>query len=80
MNPPQVLVRTCLTTHIYTQEKAASLRTGGRHFSVFYLFTHATVDSELSITPKSISEIFSSNVESLKESICTPYHFYRKAD
>lgn len=41
MNPPQVLVKTCLTTHIYTQEKKKLffLRTGRRYFCFLPLHT-----------------------------------------
>ena len=35
MNPPQVLVRTCLTTHIYTQEKATFLSGEAEGISLF---------------------------------------------
>lgn len=79
MNPPQVLVKTCLTTHLYTQEKDFFSSEQAEGISVFCLFTHAAVNPELSITSKTISEIFSTNVEFFwKEVSVLPTLFTRK--
>lgn len=65
-------------THLQPGKRSLSLRIIRRHFSIFYLFTDAVVRkySELSTILKTVSEIFSGNVEFLKELLYLPPFYW----
>lgn len=63
MNPPQVLVRTCLTKLIYTQEKEIFVSGEAEGISPFSTSSHVPLWIQNYPSPqKTISEIFSSKV------------------